>query len=915
MEQNLSITRGDTASFNLQFVNFDGDLANDLESMLLTVKESINGSAVFQKSLGSGISAISDGIYVVRIAPEDTEDLNLGYYYYDLEIRLNNDVFTMLKGVMEITYDVTSPTESVIIDPYAELRDIRVAYDGAVYPTAGDAVRTQIRDLHTDVDVLDGRVDAIASLPEGSTTGDAELRDIRVGANGVVYPTAGDAVRGQVNELNDDMHDTRNALSDTDNNVAVLESRMDTFTSLEEGSTTGDAELQDIRVGANGAVYPTAGDAVREQVGTLNDNIGDISKIVRGKNRFNIDDIVEGYYLNSDGTYIQNANWSISNFCYVKDLENIIGSYIDNIETGHRTGQGLWFACTYNENKEFVRYLGNSPGQTVAIQTGDVYLRFCFNSSYTYENEIQVESGTTATVYEPFNEKRIINDSADSDRVQNNTSLLNKISNGFENVIKSVNKFNGVFTLDGYLSNAGLILPSTGFVTTDFIDVEGYDYIVASANDTSDNTKRVAINLYYCCEYDQNKQFLRQLGTNLGAFVALTGDAKYIRFSPFKQFLNNDIQVECGKAMTPYNLYDDVEIVKPENLPHKLEILLQQSIIKTSKNLYRGGLVSGYLISNGTIDAHATFKTCDYIDVHGLDYVTASCANGASRQDLNMFYCCAYDENKNFVKQYGSMPGATLAIDDDTYYIRFSRGDFDSLVDIQVESGTTRSSYVPYSESIDLGSNLSQRWSNKKWTCVGDSLTENNTRTSIHYFDYISQYTGIQVVNMGVSGTGYARGSDNNNAFYQRISNVPTDSDVVTIFGSGNDGGAGLQLGTATDTGTNTLGGCINTTIDNLYAIMPLVQLGIVTPSPWIGNMPYDDGWMENYSNLIVEICRNRSIPCLDLFHCSNLDPNSADVRAEAYSKDDGGGVHPDENGHKIIAPRFEWFLDSLLLH
>ena len=151
MEQNLSITRGDTASFNLQFVDFDGDLANDLESMLFTVKESINGSALFQKSLGSGISAIFDGIYVVRIAPEDTEDLNLGYYYYDLEIRLNSDAFTLLKGVIEITYDVTNPTESVIIDPYAELRDIRVAYDGKVYPTAGDAVRGQVSDLKGDI--------------------------------------------------------------------------------------------------------------------------------------------------------------------------------------------------------------------------------------------------------------------------------------------------------------------------------------------------------------------------------------------------------------------------------------------------------------------------------------------------------------------------------------------------------------------------------------------------------------------------------------------------------------------------------------------------------------------------------------------------------------------------------------------
>lgn len=64
-----------------------------------------------------------------------------------------------------------------------------------------------------------------------------------------------------------------------ENNIATQTARIDAIASLPSGSTSGDAELMDIRVKADGTTASSAGDAVREQVFTLNSDIDDISKL------------------------------------------------------------------------------------------------------------------------------------------------------------------------------------------------------------------------------------------------------------------------------------------------------------------------------------------------------------------------------------------------------------------------------------------------------------------------------------------------------------------------------------------------------------------------------------------------------------------------------------------------------------
>lgn len=63
---------------------------------------------------------------------------------------------------------------------------------------------------------------------------------------------------------------TESNLQQQNDKIFVLEGRMDTFSQLTSGSTTGDAELADIRVAFDGTTYPNAGDAVRESDTIIN---------------------------------------------------------------------------------------------------------------------------------------------------------------------------------------------------------------------------------------------------------------------------------------------------------------------------------------------------------------------------------------------------------------------------------------------------------------------------------------------------------------------------------------------------------------------------------------------------------------------------------------------------------------------
>ena len=105
---NMFMVRGDTFRFSVEIEN----LQEDLTSAYFSCKKNLDDTSyIFQKSLGNGITkkqaTENSIIYEVAVSPEDTENVECGNYFYDLQIEVNGDIFTPLNAILKIEKDVT----------------------------------------------------------------------------------------------------------------------------------------------------------------------------------------------------------------------------------------------------------------------------------------------------------------------------------------------------------------------------------------------------------------------------------------------------------------------------------------------------------------------------------------------------------------------------------------------------------------------------------------------------------------------------------------------------------------------------------------------------------------------------------------------------------------------------------------
>lgn len=335
----------------------------------------------------------------------------------------------------------------------------------------------------------------------------------------------------------------------------VLKTRVDNLLSLPHGSTTGDAELSDLRVGANGEIYKTAGEATREQfkkasskIGELN---GDLDELCGNyyTNKLIVSECTEGGYIGSDGNLVVSNYWESS---YIKVKPNDTIRVIHDGVSYNAHGNII---AIYDSNKTFLKTIYGKIPFVCPSNIDYSYIRLPLPVEFVIENTMITVNDSVE--YDSFFKHM-------DDLYTEFKKVYKYVDDGVQDLdvkkigyAKSINLFNKETTIDGYyVKNDGTLIKDSSFYTSDYIELEiGKKYYVRS-----DYIQSLPL-------YDSEKNLVSDISNSKNGYFEVSNPKyKYIRF--YGYIRNKDTDMFCvGSYPDEYIPYSN-NIITDEKLEY-----------------------------------------------------------------------------------------------------------------------------------------------------------------------------------------------------------------------------------------------------------------------------------------------------------------------------------------------------------
>lgn len=170
-----------------------------------------------------------------------------------------------------------------------------------------------------------------------------------------------------------------------------------------------------------------------------------------GKNKYDDTAKTSGAYLNSDGTTSGSGASDVSDYIPIKNGDVVMLSYHYNT----LASANARYNCLYDENKQFVDYMTYTPTgddgfkeYKITISNANAkYIRYTLDKQI---NHVQVEFGSTATDYEPYENICPITGYTQSEVTVSNRNLIG-FGTALDGFVDSFNQFETNSTAKGFI--------------------------------------------------------------------------------------------------------------------------------------------------------------------------------------------------------------------------------------------------------------------------------------------------------------------------------------------------------------------------------------------------------------------------------------------------------------------------------